>query len=190
MSAGKAASRLRSQLCDGCRNLKWSRLGRDQLYQTVEISRGQKQIMNAGNAFSTDIKVRFRDLDAMGHVNKAVFFTYFEQGRLDFFNRATPDGKFPGFFFILAHINCDYLKAVSVDDLLALHMQVGEIGRKSYTFRYAVVDRTDTHKVFATGESVQVCYDYHKNQTLPVSPDLKRLLSQYQYKDLNAESIK
>ena len=34
--------------------------------------------------FSLEIDVRFRDIDAMGHVNNAVFFTYFENGRLEF----------------------------------------------------------------------------------------------------------
>ncbi|MBU2497282.1 MAG: thioesterase family protein, partial [Proteobacteria bacterium] len=32
----------------------------------------------------TELAVRFRDIDAMGHVNNAVFFTYFEEGRKAF----------------------------------------------------------------------------------------------------------
>ena len=32
----------------------------------------------------------------MGHVNNAVFFTYFEQGRLAFYSHASPAGRFPG----------------------------------------------------------------------------------------------
>lgn len=32
----------------------------------------------------TDIPVRFRDIDPMVHVNNAVFFTYFEEGRKTF----------------------------------------------------------------------------------------------------------
>jgi len=35
--------------------------------------------------FSADIELRFRDMDAMGHVNNAVYFTYFETGRFQFF---------------------------------------------------------------------------------------------------------
>jgi acyl-CoA thioester hydrolase len=33
------------------------------------------------------IEVRFRDLDAMGHVNNAVYFTYFEHARLHYLRR-------------------------------------------------------------------------------------------------------
>ena len=34
--------------------------------------------------YSRTIEVRFRDLDGMDHVNNAVFFTYFEQGRVGY----------------------------------------------------------------------------------------------------------
>lgn len=129
--------------------------------------------------FSTPIDVRFRDLDAMGHVNNAVFFTYFEQGRFAFFNNASPGGKFQGFHFILARISCDYLRPVTIDDCLAIEIRVGQIGRKSFTFTYSIVDRQDAGIVFATGESVQVCFDYRKNATMPVSEALKVLLQQF-----------
>ena len=38
--------------------------------------------MSKGKIITTNLNVRFRDLDALGHVNNAVFFTYFEQGRI------------------------------------------------------------------------------------------------------------
>src|SRR5215472_9756979 len=31
------------------------------------------------------VEVRYGDLDVQGHVNNAVYFTYFEQGRVSFF---------------------------------------------------------------------------------------------------------
>ena len=34
--------------------------------------------------FQTTIPVRFRDIDAMGHVNNAVYATYLEQARADY----------------------------------------------------------------------------------------------------------
>jgi acyl-CoA thioester hydrolase len=131
------------------------------------------------NAFSTPIDVRFRDLDAMGHVNNAVFFTYFEEGRLAFFISASPKEKFPGFDFILAHISCDYLKPVTIDDRLALQIRVEKIGGKSFTFDYTVLDRNETDVIYATGKSVQVCYDYEKGETVSLPGDLNRLLKRY-----------
>ncbi|MBL7226216.1 MAG: hypothetical protein ISS59_08770, partial [Desulfobacteraceae bacterium] len=40
--------------------------------------------MNRHKKLNIDINVRFRDIDSMGHVNNAVFFTYFEEGRKAF----------------------------------------------------------------------------------------------------------
>ncbi|MDA0882981.1 MAG: thioesterase family protein, partial [Bacteroidetes bacterium] len=38
-----------------------------------------------------EIEVRFRDIDAMGHVNNAVYLSYFEQARIGFFNAIVDD---------------------------------------------------------------------------------------------------
>ena len=52
--------------------------------------------MAACEVFSTDIDLRFRDVDAMGHVNNAVYFTYFEYGRFKFFYSESQKKNFPG----------------------------------------------------------------------------------------------
>jgi len=134
--------------------------------------------MQPARAFSIDIPIRFRDLDALGHVNNAVFFTYFEHGRVRFFQEHAQISDPTGFGFILAHISCDYLKPVRMTDRLRLQMRVGTVKSKSFTFDYRLCDRDSEAVVYATGESVQVCYDYSRNRSVPVPPELKaRLLS-------------
>ena len=129
--------------------------------------------------FTTDIDIRFRDLDSMGHVNNAVMFTYFEHGRVKFFHSEPQNDKFSGFTFILAHISCNYIKPVTLDDRLSLRLWIKEIGSKSFTFYYQMVDRFDSSIIYATGESVQVCFDYQKNDSLPVPDEIKVQLSKY-----------
>lgn len=129
--------------------------------------------------FTTDINVRFRDLDAMGHVNNAVVFTYFESGRVKFFHSETARERAPGFTFILAHISCDYLKPVLFHNRLQLQMWVSHIGKKSFKFYYRLVDRSDSTIVFASGESVQVCFDYQQNISQSVTEELKAFLTPY-----------
>ena len=36
-------------------------------------------------AYETEIKTRFRDVDAMGHVNNAVYFSFMEQARTEYY---------------------------------------------------------------------------------------------------------
>ena len=65
-----------------------------------------------GYRFSTLMDVRFRDVDAMGHVNNAVYFTYLEQTRVDYVRAAgfvSKDATFPGGIgFILAEAHCQF----------------------------------------------------------------------------------
>lgn len=116
----------------------------------------------------TDITTRFRDIDSMGHVNNAVYFTYFEEGRKEFlrslFNIVNPNE----YNFILAHIRCDYLKPIRISDPISLELWVGEIGLKKFDLVYAIVNRDDSSAVYATGRSVQIFYDYKKNASMPI----------------------
>ena len=135
--------------------------------------------MRSGKTFSTNIGVRFSDLDALGHVNNAVFFTYFEEGRKNFSKKYFKVSDPSDFRFIMAHIHCDYLKPVLFVDKVTLHMWVKDIGTKSFTFEYKLVHQSDPSIVYATGESVQVCYDYTKNKSIVVSNEVKKKLTAY-----------
>lgn len=135
--------------------------------------------MNKNKIFTVNIDVRFRDLDAMGHVNNAVYFTYFEEGRKNFSHAVFKLSDPSEFRFILAHIRCNYLMPVKLNNGLTLHMQVKKIGNKSFDYVYRLTDRSDESIVYATGESVQVCYDYEKNQSMTVPDGLRDQLSTY-----------
>ena len=138
--------------------------------------------MNRNKAFTLNIDVRFRDLDALGHVNNAVYFTYFEEGRKSLFQKLFGNTDPYEFRFILAHICCDYLIPAKLNDRLTLHVTVGEIGNKSFKLSYELLDRIDESIIFAKGESVQVCFDYKRNRSIPVSNSLKNKLLEIRQK--------
>ncbi len=135
--------------------------------------------MRSGKIFSTNIDVRFSDLDALGHVNNAVFFTYFEEGRKKFSQKYFEVSNPSDFRFIMAHTRCNYLKPLLFVDKVTLHMWVKDIGTKSFAFEYKLVHQSDPSIVYATGESVQVCYDYRKNQSIFVSDEIREKLTKY-----------
>ena len=135
--------------------------------------------MAEDNIFEIDIEVRFRDLDALGHVNNAVYFTYFEEGRKNFSKTEFQVSHPTDFAFIMAHIQCDYLRPVKLGDRVKLQMWVQNIGTKSFGFGYMLVDVADNTIVYATGESIQVCYDYSENKSIEVPIDMRERLSKY-----------
>ena len=132
--------------------------------------------LNNTKTLKINIDIRFRDLDALGHVNNSVYFTYFEEGRKILFRNIFGDNSFR---FILAHASCDYINPAALNDQLTLFMKVGKIGTKSFELQYEVTDRNDTATVFAKGESVQVCFDYERNESIPISDALKDKLLEY-----------
>ncbi|MFH0995672.1 MAG: thioesterase family protein [Pseudomonadota bacterium] len=131
------------------------------------------------NIFTTPINIRFRDIDNMGHVNNAVFFTYFEEGRKAFFNKLLDVSDLSAFPFILAHIGCDFIRPITLNTQLSLKLWVKDIGNKSFGLGYKLTDLSDESIAYANGESVQVCFDYGNNESIVVPAGLKQKLIEY-----------
>ncbi|HSA58767.1 MAG TPA: thioesterase family protein [bacterium] len=126
----------------------------------------------------TDLTVRFADVDVMGHVNNAVYLSYFEQARVAFFKKIHEfdlrymDAK-SAFGFIVAEIGVKFLAPTFVDQVLTVALRVAEVRNKAFRFEYEIRDKK-TKVVVATGFSVQVSYNYRKHKPFPLSPSLKR----------------
>ena len=91
------------------------------------------------------VEVRFRDLDAMGHVNNAVYLTYFEQARLAFWRAIHPGGAPDEAIdparigFVLARAECDYASPVRLGERLLVGCRAGDFGTSSFAFDYRIV---------------------------------------------------
>jgi acyl-CoA thioester hydrolase len=129
--------------------------------------------------FSVDICIRFRDIDSMGHVNNAVFFTFFEEGRKAFLNEVLNIPNPDDYNFIIAHIYCDFLKPVKINDQITLQLWIGETGSKSFTFIYKLINKKDSLFVYAKGKSVQVSFDYKKKCTIPIPDEFLDKILEY-----------
>lgn len=118
--------------------------------------------------------VRFRDCDAMGHVNHAVYFTYFEQCRLTCWRELTGTPS-PHTRVIIARAECDYRAPAHFGDELEVRLAVGEIGRSSFTLRYEIVNVAGDQLV-ANGSTVMVSYDYEAKAAVPLPAETLALL--------------
>ena len=136
--------------------------------------------MKIKNRFTVTQTVRFRDLDAIGHVNNATYFTYMEEARKEFFSllfNSTSPGDFP---FILAATSCNFTKPILLEDnVMAVDLWVSHIGRKSFTFRYEIYRPGEPSWIFATGESIQVYYDHANNKSIEIPADFQTKTQKY-----------
>ena len=126
--------------------------------------------------FTHHLEVRFRDCDAMGHVNNAVYLTYLEETRFAFW-RASGLGNAadsgPG--VIVARVEIDYRRAAKHGDKLRIHIGMAAIGRTSFTYEYEIVDAADT--LIANARSVIVRYDYAAGRPVALSEEIKDALT-------------
>ena len=109
----------------------------------------------------------------MGHVNHAVYFTYLEQCRLTFWREVTGTPT-PHTRVIIARAECDYRSPAQFGDELEVRLNVGEIGRSSFTIVYDIV-LVGSERPIASGKTVMVSYDYGVAKAVPL-PDATREL--------------
>ncbi len=128
---------------------------------------------------TTEITIRFRDIDAMGHVNNALYLTYFEEGRKAFLAEALGIIHHADYPFILANITCDYLKPIMLEDRVALDVWISETGTRSFTFAYELRGLTESGTVFGRGSSVMVMYDYAGGKTVTIPDDFLVKIREY-----------
>ena len=129
------------------------------------------------------VQIRWRDLDALGHVNNAVFITYFEHARLTYIRELLgPDAVVDShtllpvdFQFILAEVTCHYRSPVTLDDAPVVEIWVSQVGRKSFVFEYRMLDQK-TSRLLAEGCSTQVWYDYRAGESRVVPEEIIRLI--------------
>jgi acyl-CoA thioester hydrolase len=129
----------------------------------------------AAFAYRHRVGVRFRDCDAMGHVNHAVYFTYFEECRLTCWRELTGTAS-PHTRVIVAHAECDYRSPARFGDELDVRLRVGEIRRSSFALEYEIVHAASRGLV-ATGRTVLVSYDYNAGKSIELPEATGALLA-------------
>jgi acyl-CoA thioester hydrolase len=105
--------------------------------------------------------VRFRDVDALGHVNNAVFLTYLEEARIGFL---VPKGA-EASGMILARVEIDFRAPLRTGDELEIGVRPAGVGTKSFELEYQV-RAGDT--VAAEARTVLVSFDYETGRSVEV----------------------
>lgn len=153
--------------------------------------------MNAGGSTSTtehrvskheftvvhEIVPRFRDTDAMGHINNAVYVTYLEVARQVYWRRLDAHSDYRRVPFILAHVTIDFRSEALVSEVLEAGLRLEWIGEKSFAFTYRIWEKTGGRTV-AEASTVQVCYDYGSKKTMSMPKELKRALETFEGRTL------
>ncbi|MCE2962008.1 MAG: acyl-CoA thioesterase [Chitinophagales bacterium] len=127
--------------------------------------------------FHTTIQLRWRDIDQFGHVNNAVYLTYFETSRF-YYNRDVNNWDWNQDQYIIASVKVDYLRPIFYPGDIKVYLRTTNVGEKSFEFHYAITfERNGIEKLAATGQTTQVFYDLKNQKTIPIP---ERIVKQWQ----------
>ncbi len=127
--------------------------------------------------FLVDIQMRFRDIDGMGHVNNAVYLSYCELARTQFYLKHNFKRSLHEIDFILAHVGIDYVSAAEWGDQIQVAVWPSKVGNTSFTLSYEITDKR-SGRVIAKSSSVLVSYDYSAKKSKPIPPEFRKLLEE------------
>jgi acyl-CoA thioester hydrolase len=114
-----------------------------------------------------EIEIRWRDLDAFGHVNHVVFLTYLEEARDEWLGRALGDPSLV-WGYVIARVEIDYRRELTLeDDAAVATCALDRIGTSSVTTREGV--RTRGGEPAAEAKAVLVARDEATGRSRPLT---------------------
>jgi len=148
------------------------------------------------------VQIRFRDLDPLAHVNNTVYFTYFEEARIYYFNQLNswleqwPSGEEqqeaesivshplhnpriqtrpngPHYGVLIKEVICTYMLPVVRSDTVEVGVRVVQVGRTSFTMEHKIRDVNEHERIFATGKSTLVWCNYLTGRPHPIPASLR-----------------
>jgi len=127
------------------------------------------------------IEVRWGDMDAQGHVNNAVYFTYLESARVGLIRKTGYKGKQAGDAEgpALVSTSCDFKRQVVYPATLDVGARVERVGRRSFEMTYGIFVH-DTDQLVASARSVNAWANYAAEHAVELPDWFRAALAEYQ----------
>ena len=129
--------------------------------------------------FSIDLEVRFRDLDALGHVNNAVYLTYFEVARMHYWKKVFNENPYLNILFLVVRSECDYRSQAQLGDILRVAVRIPEIRNSSFVLDYQVTEIV-TGRLVAEGKTVQAFYDHKTKKSRLIPEEIRKRIKEFE----------
>ncbi len=129
--------------------------------------------------FTARVPVRFRDMDAMGHVNHAVYLSYMEFGRQEYFCSMSGLRDVKAFNFIVGSVECRYLSPATLGETVLVRLGVTRFGNASFTMHYRLSEET-TGRPVAQASTELVCYDYESRRPRRIPLEMRQQITAFE----------
>lgn len=122
------------------------------------------------------IPIRWGDMDAMGHVNNAVYFRYFESVRIEYLHllAGPPDPRGEG--FVVVNAFCNFLRQLRYPGDIAATLSIGQVGRTSFETFVTLEREGEPGVPVATGGATTVWVDYVRERSVDLPARIRMAL--------------
>jgi acyl-CoA thioester hydrolase len=131
------------------------------------------------------VRVRYVEVDSQKHVFFGHYLTYFDVALAEYLRaigHSYSDMVTSGVDMIYVHADCDYHGRARFDDVLHVHVRIGDIGNTSFAFEFAIY-RQPADELIATGQIVAVAIDTETEQPVSVPKTLRQAVSRFERQD-------
>ncbi|MEO5569874.1 MAG: thioesterase family protein [Bacteroidia bacterium] len=126
---------------------------------------------------TTPVQIRFADVDKLGHVNNAIYLSYIEIARMDFFKELGGKIDWSKKGVIVGRIEINYKIPVLITDVIAVKTWCTRIGNKSFDLSYSIVKTNGGIEAEVVNAiSVLVCYDYELKKSVEMPEEWRQWL--------------
>ncbi len=131
--------------------------------------------------YSLPLQMRWQDLDPLGHVNNAVFVTYFEIGRSLYMPTACPGWDWKNNMFLIANVTADFHKELLLSAKnVHVRIRTSKLGNKSFVLDYVITaGEGDQMVVHASGTTTQIMFDMKARKIIAIPDWVREALQRY-----------
>ncbi len=131
--------------------------------------------MAASDPVVTEVTLRYSDMDALGHLNNAVYATLFEAGRVIYVDEVLKDVTPAGLGYVVVKLTIEFKAEAHYPGVARIETSVVRLGGSSMTFAQttAIGGRT-----VATAESVCCLFDLTKRKAARFPDTLRQRIAQ------------
>jgi acyl-CoA thioester hydrolase len=117
---------------------------------------------------SVDISVRWRDLDALNHVNNSTYLTYLEEARVQWLQRAPGRWGSEHAVPVMVASELNYRLPIEWPGQVQVELYCARLGNSSMTIAHRIVDASDSSKLYCDGHVVMVWMDPTTGKSVPL----------------------
>jgi len=125
------------------------------------------------------IKMRWGDMDAIGHLNNTYYFRYLEQIRLDWLESIGHGIYLDGMGPVIAATSCAFRRQLTYPATIDISIELEHLGRSSLKLRHHFYRQGDAETIYAYADATLVWVNYKTGQAVPLPDDIRALLTPF-----------